>query len=437
MVRNQVKISVIVTIHNAEKYLEKCIESVLEQTFTEIEILCVDGGSVDSSSQILHKYAAQDHRIHIVNDSNTSYGHKVNKGISLAQGKYISVLESDDMYLPEMLERLYKAAEEYCVDFVNADYLEFWESEGEQYERLVQMYPEEDYNKRIENRKHPESMRQILRYWTGIFRKDFLIKNNVRMNESPGASFQDMSFRFLTSALAESSFHLNIPVYLYRTDNIFSSVYDPKKAIVIGDEFDFLKKELQRRKIDNPYIWQHFYKWKYNDFYGNLIRFNREERQALLERCYQELDIDKEALKERNIEDISQAAKNFLGKERGDVEEEIETSFQFLEKKRYRQKQTYYILKENRLVIFGCGTIGKIVFNDLYSMRDKICCFTDNNAVLWNTQRYGYSILAPNEVIKTYPDALFIVANKLFSNDIAQQLQAMGIAKEKIFAYVT
>ena len=91
------KISVIITVHNAETYLSECLNSVITQTFSNIEILCMDGGSTDSSPQILKEYAEKDSRIRIINDPNTSYAHKVNEGIRLAKGEYISVLESDDM----------------------------------------------------------------------------------------------------------------------------------------------------------------------------------------------------------------------------------------------------------------------------------------------------------------------------------------------------
>ena len=161
--KKQIIISVIVTIHNAEKYLCECLDSVLTQTFSDIEILCMDGGSTDNSPQILKEYAKKDKRIRIINDPNTSYGHKVNEGIRQAYGEYISVLESDDMYLPDMLERLYVIAEKYKPDFVNADYLELWETEGRRYEVPVKMYPEQDYNHLLESGSPPEDMRQSLR----------------------------------------------------------------------------------------------------------------------------------------------------------------------------------------------------------------------------------------------------------------------------------
>ena len=131
-----VKITVIITVHNAEKYLKECLDSAISQTFSDIEILCMDGGSTDSSPQILSEYAARDARIHVINDPNTSYGHKINEGIRYAKGRYIAVLESDDMYRPDMLERLFEIAEQYEADYVNGDYFNIFDIKGKRFQKL-------------------------------------------------------------------------------------------------------------------------------------------------------------------------------------------------------------------------------------------------------------------------------------------------------------
>ena len=138
-----IRISVIVTVHNAEKYIRECLESVLSQTFSEFEVLCMDGGSTDGSQIILREFAERDYRVRIVNDSNTSYGHKVNRGVEEARGEYISVLESDDLYEPFMLEKLYEIAERYETDFVNADYTSFFDINGKRIRQTVKMRSEE------------------------------------------------------------------------------------------------------------------------------------------------------------------------------------------------------------------------------------------------------------------------------------------------------
>lgn len=429
------EISVIVTVHNAEKYLRECLESVMRQTFVDIEILCMDGGSTDLSSQILEEYAGKDNRLRIINDPNTSYGHKVNRGVQEAKGKYISVLESDDIFQEDMLERLHAIMERYSPDFVNADYLEFYDVAGERYYSLVQMYRDEDYGYLQESGKHPEDMRQILRYWTGLFKKEFLLREDIYMNESPGAAFQDLSFRFLTSALADTSYHLKEVVYLYRSDNPDSSVYDARKAVITADEFAFLKAELQRRKIINQHIWQHFYTWKYNDLYANMTRFQGEAREALFRRSYEELEADREVLECSGYEAYSRAISDFLTKSKEEIAENIEKGYQSIQQHSRGRKAFYERIAGHRVVIFGCGERGKILLRLLSHRKDKILCCTDNAKSLWGTELEDCIIVSPQCAVNNYPEALYVVANKLHGEEIAAQLREMGIHKEMIYIF--
>lgn len=429
------EITVIVTVHNAEKYLRECLESVIGQTFTDIEILCMDGGSVDLSPQILEEYAVKDSRIRIINDPNTSYGHKINEGIREAKGKYISVLESDDIYREDMLEKLYAIMEQYSPDFVNADYLEFFEVGTQRYYTLKQMYKDEDYGYLQESGKHPEDMRQILRYWTGLFRKEFLIREKIRMNESPGAAFQDLSFRFLTSALAKTSYHIREAVYLYRSDNPGSSVYDPKKAVITADEFAFLKGELEKRNLTNPYIWRHFYTWKYNDLYANMVRFQGEAREALFQRTYQELEIDREVMEKNDYRKYSRAISDLLDKSRQDVAVDIDNRYQNVQENDSKRKAFYEKITGRRLVVFGCGAWGRSLLKLLYRREDMILCCTDNKESLWETELEGYKVVSPDIAVKKYSEALFVIANKLHADAIALQLKAMGVQETRIYKY--
>lgn len=429
-----IKVTVIVTVHNAEKYLRECLDSVITQTLKEVEILCVDGGSKDCSPEILKEYAKRDNRIRIINDKNTSYGHKVNIGIQQAMGEYVSVLESDDMYRPDMLERLYSVVEKYGPDYVNADYLNFFDINGKRYYSLVKMYRDEEYGKILKRKEHLKNMKQILRYWTGIFRKDFLLRNGIRMNESPGASFQDMSFRFLTSILAETSYHINMPVYLYRIDNPASSVYDVKKVVVIADEFDFLKKELLRMRISDPDIWRHFYIWKYNDFHGNLIRFEKAKRKELFDRCYSELQKDKRTL-EKSDEPYTEVITKFLTQTKEAVWNNIEEIYCIQTDRNKWLREVIENLNEDGIVIFGCGKRGRraIDYFKAVGVEEEIRCCTDNLESIWCSEFEGHLILSPGEAVSVYKNARYIVTVKGHESEIAQQLQDYGVDKSQVF----
>lgn len=113
------KISVIIPVYNAEKYLEKCLDSILQQTFREIEVICVDDGSQDASKQILRRYASQDARVIVVEQKNMYAGVARNRGMELAKGKYLIFLDADDFFHPDMLRRAYACSEQYRADITD------------------------------------------------------------------------------------------------------------------------------------------------------------------------------------------------------------------------------------------------------------------------------------------------------------------------------
>lgn len=99
-------ISVIIPMYNAEKYVEKCIQSLLNQTYQDLEIIIVNDGSKDRSQEICEKYASQDKRITLINTENRGAGSARNTGIETAKGEYISFIDSDDYVCPDYYERL-------------------------------------------------------------------------------------------------------------------------------------------------------------------------------------------------------------------------------------------------------------------------------------------------------------------------------------------
>lgn len=116
MEKNTIKVSVIIPVYNAQKYLEQALESVISQTLRDIEIICVDDGSTDSSPQILERFAKRDSRIIIKRQQNRFAGAARNNGMESARGKYLVFWDADDIFDKNALKKMYLACERHSAD---------------------------------------------------------------------------------------------------------------------------------------------------------------------------------------------------------------------------------------------------------------------------------------------------------------------------------
>lgn len=105
-------------VYNVEKYLQECLDSIINQSFKDFEIICVNDGSTDKSLQILEEYAKKDSRFIVMSQQNLGAGEARNTGLKNASGKYVQFLDSDDYFEPNMLEELYNTAEKFSTDIV-------------------------------------------------------------------------------------------------------------------------------------------------------------------------------------------------------------------------------------------------------------------------------------------------------------------------------
>ena len=249
-------ISVIVPIHNTEKYVEECLKSIMNQTYSKLEILCIDS-STDGTTDIVKRLAAQDERIVYVFDANGSYGHKLNVAMEMANGEYIAIVDSDDYLELNMYERLHEVICENNVDFVKSDYSSFYVKNGKNFifEYNVGAAANEYYNVAFNVAQKPNILYQnTVAIWTGLYKASFIKNNEIVLNESPGASFQDTGFSVITHLRAKSMYYINESFYRYRTDNAGSSVKSKSKNLVIADEWKFIDKEIEKTKEIAPEV---------------------------------------------------------------------------------------------------------------------------------------------------------------------------------------
>lgn len=241
------KISVLLPSLNAVKFICECVESILAQTLRDIEILCVDAGSTDGTLEILRRFEAMDSRVRVLLSEKKSYGYQVNMGIDAAAGKYIGIVEADDLILPEMYEELYQIAEEQEAELVKSDFYRFRDTPQERFFIVDHLTQEKSlYRHIIDISKEKACFRFPVNTWNGIYRKDFLDRYHIRHNETPGASFQDNGFWFQTFMHAERAYFIDKPYYMNRRDNDCSSVFDKRKVFCIAEEYRFIESLLRK-----------------------------------------------------------------------------------------------------------------------------------------------------------------------------------------------
>ncbi|MCM1174198.1 MAG: glycosyltransferase [Blautia sp.] len=269
-------ISVIVPIYNVESYLEECLDSLVAQTYENMEFICINDGSTDSSLEILCRYAEKDSRIKVIDKENEGYGKTMNKGLELAVSPWIGIVESDDFIKPDMFETLYKASKGSSVDLIKCNFYKYKIKEGKDI-AYSNEYPKRFFGKEICPLEEPEVYDAHSSIWAGIYRKAFLDANHIRFHETPGASYQDISFHFKVIFSAEKIKIIEDALIYYRTDNVNSSVYNPSKIFCISDEMHFIEEYIREQTEERQtLLWPVFTRKKFYDYKWNYMRLAPE-----------------------------------------------------------------------------------------------------------------------------------------------------------------
>lgn len=190
MIRNDSpKISVVVPVYNVEKYIHRCVDSLINQTLTDIEIILVDDGSPDNCSVICNRLAEQDSRIKVVHKQNGGLSSARNAGMKIATGDYIGFVDSDDDVEPDMYEKMFRVAEQHNVDFIMADYLRF-PSNGEPYLKTLNIDGGYYNREKIIKDIFPQLIMgenidygPLLSVWHCLYNRQFLEDNSLVFDE--------------------------------------------------------------------------------------------------------------------------------------------------------------------------------------------------------------------------------------------------------------
>ena len=242
---HQPLVSLVVPIYNVADYLEQCLASIQSQSYTNLEIICLNDGSTDSSLALLEAYAARDGRIVIIDKENEGYGATCNRGIAAAHGSWVGIVEPDDYLEPTMIQELVDLIQanggEDKVDIARSAY---WRVFGNQKNghagaksqfRAAAGAAEHRvpcaYKGRVKPKQLPcsiDQMAQLLLHhpaiWTALYRKEFLTQNSINFKEVPGAGWVDNPFLIASHCCGARIVYTDSALYNYRENGYAEAV---------------------------------------------------------------------------------------------------------------------------------------------------------------------------------------------------------------------
>ncbi len=264
-------ISIIVPIYNTEAYLEKCIDSIRNQTYENIEIILVDDGSTDSSPQICDRYAQLDSRIVVLHRANAGVSASRNAGLAIANGKYIGCVDSDDWIEPDMYEKMYLACEQHKVPLAMCRYARVRETQVKRGGTgQIKKYTREELLKYYISGAEDVVVNNSV--WSKLFLKELIDD----LSFAEGRVSEDIMYTTKLLCKLEAGVYLDSCLYNYKADREGSIMNSNKVQRVIEDEVPFWKEHISyiRESVSDElgdYAEFYFYK-RMLSYYMELIK---------------------------------------------------------------------------------------------------------------------------------------------------------------------
>ena len=223
-----ISISIVIPVYNAQKYLNKCFECLMNQSFTDFEAIFIDDGSIDASGAILDGFAEKDLRIRVVHQKNGGASAARNTGLGIATGKYISFIDADDLFHKDYLKSLYEAAEETDADIVQCGYKRVTENECDNF-AFTTMNAEMSGNEKcfsnteFLNKIYTSEAVDSIVLWNKIYRRE--IFDGILFHE--GIMFEDELFSAKVIYAASKIVRISqvLYFYLYNEESVMNRTY--------------------------------------------------------------------------------------------------------------------------------------------------------------------------------------------------------------------
>lgn len=285
MNNEKIKISILVPVYNSEENLETCLNSLMDQTIKDIEIIVINDGSTDNSLKIAQKFAEKDSRFVIIDKKNSGYGDSLNFGIRKARGQYLGIVESDDYASTNMYEVLYKNTKNGTIDIVkskhsiniqNADNEETFGETGTN----ARSYNSLPKYQAFTAKENPNIFYLMPSVWSAIYKKDFILSNDLFFVNTPRASFQDRSFAFKIYTKANSILIVDEILYHYCPGEANSSITQTSIMTNFLQQMEIFTF-LMRNKIVDVYM-EEYLTVSMQDINFDLSRLDKSQHNDLL-----------------------------------------------------------------------------------------------------------------------------------------------------------
>lgn len=262
------KISIIIPVYNSAHYLEQCLDSVAGQTFSNLQIICVDDGSTDDSWSILLSYAERDERLEIFRKKNEGVSEARNYGLKKAVGEYLMFVDSDDWIDERTCELAIDTIQKTNSDVIMWPYVR--ERFGESIPKKIMDHDciyekkavQKDLYRRMfgvteEELAYPENADALCTVWGKLYRRNIIEYNQISFFDIRKiGSYEDGLFNLDVFRFAKRVAFLNQYLYHYRRDNLSSvtSEYDPELKDKKNTLFDYLDQLIKKDNLDSRYV---------------------------------------------------------------------------------------------------------------------------------------------------------------------------------------
>lgn len=251
-------ISIIVPVYNVEKYLPKCLDSLVNQTYKNLEIICINDGSQDDSFIILKKYEEQDKRIKIISQKNSGVSVARNTALNMAIGKYIMFVDGDDWIEVDTCQIALEVANKYNSGIVMWDYIREFDNSSLPKNIFNEdvIFEKNDIKIKLHRRmigiigeelRHPEDADSLCTVWGKLYRSDCVYKRNIKFyNIHEIGTYEDGLFNLNVFANIQKAVYIHKYLYHYRKNNT--------ESLTSSYKFDLQEKHENLHKYMRKYI---------------------------------------------------------------------------------------------------------------------------------------------------------------------------------------